>query len=245
MKIEITSADEAKAFATRLRALCLSKSKLTLPVGHSLEVVSALFGHKNWDTMCGALSQVAPPHQAPPLTLATPITLYIQGMADRTGPTWAKIEVCQEYLDMLINFALSAKVSHLQHNTSHLVREEGPHAWDEEDTYRPVDDRLVMYSEGTFYHEAYGKHSNARYETIPLPVCGLVSMLREAVAAGKSYILHADRRECLDDLKADLDAADELCFCRSCEEAYAPGGDGYDGECPSCADKSSQKGQSS
>ena len=30
-------------------------------------------------------------------------------------------------------------------------------------------------------------------------------------------------------------------ICRTCSETYAEGGDGYDGECPSCADKTDQK----
>jgi len=34
---------------------------------------------------------------------------------------------------------------------------------------------------------------------------------------------------------------DDFLVCRSCGEHYAEGGDGYDGECPGCADKTDQK----
>ncbi|WLR90914.1 hypothetical protein [Shinella zoogloeoides] len=39
----------------------------------------------------------------------------------------------------------------------------------------------------------------------------------------------------------DPENEDDFEVCRTCGEHYAAGGDGYDGECPGCADKTDQK----
>lgn len=61
----------------------------------------------------------------------------------------------------------------------------------------------------------------------------LLADVQSAVANSQDYVLVTDD---LDSFKALLDSEDELCFCDECGANYTPGGDGYDGLCPDCAD---------
>lgn len=70
-------------------------------------------------------------------------------------------------------------------------------------------------------------------QSVLVGVDELLANVQSAVANSQDYVLVT---EDLDSFKALLDSEEELCFCDECGANYAPGGDGYDGLCPDCAD---------
>lgn len=62
------------------------------------------------------------------------------------------------------------------------------------------------------------------------------AMRREGSIANVFMVQEEDTAEAI---KVDLTEVDEDGACRTCGQHYEDGGDGYDGECPDCADKTS------
>lgn len=237
MSINIESIDTAKSLAKSLRTLLKERAGLTLPVGASLEVVAGLGQAANWDTLSGLLTQK--PIVIPAAQLLAPgqeLNLYLNAYACSewgAGPSWAKIGINQAFL----NYLRSKHQAVLAAKASELTDHGEPDAWDDADV-RLVMGELVVSSDGSFFYQAREKHADYRVETCSIQLETLEKMVKQALAEGVDYVLyHATD---VDLLKEALNASDELLFCAECEAKYDGAADGWNGLCPSCADKESQ-----
>lgn len=232
MKLEINTSEEARNAAKALRSHLKTKAGMTLGVGHSQEVLSAMLGLANWDTLKGVLgAAVAPQACAPVPQMTGSLTLYVDAYAcdaHGDGPTWARIVVDNAFLQELAKLRQAAKAS----GASEIRSWAEPDAWDGEHHLTYTEAELVV-SGGAFWFTCGIKHCDYRIETRGMDIEQLHRQLQDALTKGDQYLLHAPD---ISVLKERLDDCDELLFCDECGAPYQAGGDGYDGKCPSCAD---------
>lgn len=230
MDLKVNQVQDAKHLASKLRQRASELALPAMPVSASLELVSVLFGHSNWDTMSGVLKKGDfSPAGALEYRLPRPRTLYVETLSAE-GPRWAKVEITQQFLETL------AELAHLVESLdlSELRRWREPEAWESENDYRLRESELIVSSRAMFWFRTGLKQADDDLETVGLSVPGLIALLKESDTLGTEVIVHALN---VDDFKDMLDGSDEVCFCRNCSLTYAAGGDGYDGMCPDCADK--------
>lgn len=237
MKIEINTAPEAILFAKKLRTCCAASTGSPLKVGPSLEIVASLFGHANWDTMNGVLMTMpsapsARPVEKPAVLGGSAINLYWE--VEEPGSSflgWAKIPLSASRLQALASHAVYAELCQ-----THQRCEDVPvqaWAWSR---YAPAGDVSLCVNPDEELYLVMGSDSTDRtvLKTAPLTYSALQSLVDTAREEGRENIYVATD---MDELKAQLDQAEEVCFCCECEAEYQAGGDGYDGMCPDCADE--------
>ncbi|MNR71893.1 hypothetical protein D3C71_25720 [compost metagenome] len=238
MKLEITTSEEARNAAKALRSHLKTKADLTLGVGHSQEVLSAMLGLPNWDTLKGVVAKaeaVAPGAPAALPCIKQARTLYIDAYAtgDGDGPTWARIVVDTDFLQQLTRLHAAAQAAKASEIRTWLE----PDAWDGEESSSFLESELVVLPGGAFWFRFDVKHADYHVETRGMTIEELLHQLAEAQKNGDEYLFHGPD---IPSLKERLDDCDELLFCDECGVPYSAGGDGYDGKCPSCADKAEE-----
>ncbi len=147
-----------RAMADRLRR---HVGVQTIGVGKSLEAVSQMLGHPNWDTLCGLLRKEA--RDSGQVVVARPLTLYVEAFACdewADGPSWAKVPLDQELVSALLGMqSLCDEKALDQVSRSWFVQE-----WGDRHDLRLRGEELQV-SARSWWISAYPKHGDYKCET--------------------------------------------------------------------------------
>lgn len=194
-----------RAMANRLRTHLQASASIECSLSMSLESTAKMLGHKNWDTLIGILRKEETPaaevarrlkdwatfgwREKPPV-VGKPFVLMWEAFACSEwgdGPSWAKIEVTQEFVNELHR----QQTQCLEQTLSSIHVDYQCEQWHNDDELRIRGEELVV-DRASFWLRAYPKHADYAVETRMIDVKDFFDVIERGEQAGTEHMAWAD-----------------------------------------------------
>lgn len=169
-----------RAMADRLRRTVGAEK---IGVGKSLEAVSHMLGHPNWDTLCGLLRREV--RDQPRVVVQAPQTLYVEAFSCdewADGPSWAKVELDQSFVDAVLELQALC----LEKGLDQVSRSWHVPQWGDRHNLRLRGEELHV-SASSWWISAYPKYGDYGCETRQMTIQGMTEAVLSG--AGNEYLL--------------------------------------------------------